>query len=69
MKDFFVYVKGEREKDTELMVRNYTAIPKSLTKVEGRVANSKSGKSPKLASYYAYWENRIYQVLTELILK
>lgn len=53
MKDFFVYVKGEREKDTELMVRNYTAIPKSLTKVEGRVANSKSGKSPKLASYYA----------------
>uniref|UniRef100_A0A8C3GNJ8 Dynein axonemal heavy chain 10 n=1 Tax=Cairina moschata TaxID=8855 RepID=A0A8C3GNJ8_CAIMO len=69
MKDFFVYVKGEREKDIELMVRNYTAIPKSLTKVEGRVANSKSGKSPKLASYYAYWENRIYQVLTELILK
>uniref|UniRef100_A0A8B9BUE2 Dynein axonemal heavy chain 10 n=1 Tax=Anser brachyrhynchus TaxID=132585 RepID=A0A8B9BUE2_9AVES len=69
MKDFFVYVKGERAKDTELMVRNYTAIPKLLTKVEGRVANTNSGKSPKLASYYAHWENRIYQVLTELILK
>ncbi|NXI62875.1 DYH10 protein, partial [Anseranas semipalmata] len=69
MKEFFVHVKCERAKDIQLMVRKYTAIPQLLTKVEGRVANTNSGKSPKLASYYAYWENRIYQVLTQLILK
>ncbi|NXG46545.1 DYH10 protein, partial [Psilopogon haemacephalus] len=68
-KEFFEYVKCERAKDVAQMVRNYSAISPLLIKVEGRVANTNSGKSPKLASYYAYWEKRIYQVLTELIVK
>lgn len=50
------------------MVRMYTAIPQLLAQLEGLV-NMKSGKSSKLASYYAYWENRIYQMLIQLILK
>ncbi|XP_040982062.1 LOW QUALITY PROTEIN: dynein heavy chain 10, axonemal [Aquila chrysaetos chrysaetos] len=68
-KEFFEYVKCERAKDVAHMVRKYSAIPQLLIKVEGRVANTNSGKSPKLTSYYAYWENRIYQVLTQLIVK
>ncbi|NXT33611.1 DYH10 protein, partial [Pelecanoides urinatrix] len=68
-KEFFEYVKCERAKDVAHMVRKYTAIPQFLIKVEGHVANTNSGKSPKLTSYYAYWENRIYQVLTQLIVK
>ncbi|NXG58301.1 DYH10 protein, partial [Hemiprocne comata] len=68
-KEFFEHVKCERAKDVAHMVRKYTAIPQLLIEVERQVANTKSGKSPKLASYYAYWENRIYQVLTQLILK
>ncbi|KAJ7419933.1 Dynein heavy chain 10, axonemal [Willisornis vidua] len=66
---FFEYIKCERAKDVEPLVRKYSAIPPLLIEVEGRVANTKTGKSPKLASYYAYWENRIYQVLTQLIVK
>ncbi|NXV97678.1 DYH10 protein, partial [Calonectris borealis] len=68
-KEFFEYVKCERAKDVAHMVRKYTAIPQLLIKVEGQVANTNSGKSPKLTSYYAYWENRIYRVLTQLIVK
>uniref|UniRef100_A0A8C3JB17 Dynein axonemal heavy chain 10 n=1 Tax=Calidris pygmaea TaxID=425635 RepID=A0A8C3JB17_9CHAR len=68
-KDFFEYVKCERAKDVTHMVRKYSAIPQLLMKVERRVTNTNNGKSPKLTSYYAYWENRIYQVLTQLILK
>ncbi|NXV80428.1 DYH10 protein, partial [Atlantisia rogersi] len=68
-KEFFEYVKCERAKDVASMVRKYTAIPQLLMKVEGQVANTTTGKSPKLTSYYAYWENRIYQVLTQLIVK
>ncbi|NWZ50810.1 DYH10 protein, partial [Haliaeetus albicilla] len=68
-KEFFEYVKCERAKDVAHMVRKYSAIPQLLIKVEGRVANTNTGKSPKLTSYYAYWENRIYQVLTQLIVK
>ncbi|NXA37419.1 DYH10 protein, partial [Eudromia elegans] len=69
VKEFFEHIKCERVKDVEHMVRRYIAIGPLLTKVEGLVANTNSGKSPKLFSYYAYWENRIYQVLTQLILK
>ncbi|NXR55859.1 DYH10 protein, partial [Hippolais icterina] len=68
-KEFFDYVKCEQEKEVEQLVRKYSAIPQLLIEVERRVANTNSGKSPKLASYYAYWENRIYQVLTQLIVK
>ncbi|NXD77117.1 DYH10 protein, partial [Halcyon senegalensis] len=68
-KEFFEYVKCERAKDVAHMVRTYSAIPQFLVRVEGRVANTNSGKSPKLTSYYSYWEKRIYQVLTQLIVK
>ncbi|NXI79191.1 DYH10 protein, partial [Rhipidura dahli] len=67
--EFFDHVKCEQVKDVEHMVRKYSAIPQLLIEVEGRVAKTNSGKSPKLASYYAYWEHRIYQVLTQLIVK
>ncbi|NXG08210.1 DYH10 protein, partial [Sakesphorus luctuosus] len=66
---FFEYIKFERAKDVEPLVRKYSEIPPLLIEVEGRVANTKTGKSPKLTSYYAYWEKRIYQVLTQLIVK
>ncbi|NWR47610.1 DYH10 protein, partial [Regulus satrapa] len=68
-KEFFDYVKCEQAKVVEQLVRKYSAIPQLLIEVERRVAKTNSGKSPRLASYYAYWENRIYQVLTQLIVK
>ncbi|NWU75337.1 DYH10 protein, partial [Onychorhynchus coronatus] len=68
-KEFFDYIKCERAKDVAHIVRTYSAIPPLLIEVEGQVANTNTGKSPKLTSYYAYWENRIYQVLTQLIVK
>ncbi|NXV65102.1 DYH10 protein, partial [Molothrus ater] len=68
-KEFFDYVKCEQAKDVEQLVRKYSTIPQLLIEVERRVAYTNSGKSPKLASYYAYWENRIYQVLIQLIVK
>ncbi|NWZ12470.1 DYH10 protein, partial [Agelaius phoeniceus] len=68
-KEFFDYIKCEQAKDVEQLVRKYSTIPQLLIEVERRVAYTNSGKSPKLASYYAYWENRIYQVLIQLIVK
>ncbi|XP_027593384.2 dynein heavy chain 10, axonemal isoform X1 [Pipra filicauda] len=68
-KEFFDYIKCERAKDVAHIVRKYSEIPPLLIEVEGQVANTNTGKSPKLTSYYAYWENRIYQVLTQLIVK
>ncbi|NXR37780.1 DYH10 protein, partial [Zosterops hypoxanthus] len=68
-KEFFDHIKCEQAKEVEQLVRKYSAIPQLLREVERRVASTNSGKSPKLASYYAYWENRICQALTQLIVK
>ncbi|NXC37460.1 DYH10 protein, partial [Campylorhamphus procurvoides] len=68
-KAFFDYIKCERAKDVAPLVRKYSAIPSLLIEVEGRVTNTNTGRSPKLAAYYAYWEKRIYQVLIQLIVK
>uniref|UniRef100_UPI000FC45FB7 Dynein axonemal heavy chain 10 n=1 Tax=Bos taurus TaxID=9913 RepID=UPI000FC45FB7 len=69
VKEFFEHIERERAKDVDHMVRWYLAIGPLLTKVEGLVIHTNTGKAPKLASYYEYWENRIYEVLTKLILK
>lgn len=68
-KEFFDHIKCEQAKEVEQLVRKYSAIPQLLREVERRVASTNSGKSPKLATYYAYWENRICQALTQLIVK
>uniref|UniRef100_A0A6I8PPI6 Dynein heavy chain tail domain-containing protein n=1 Tax=Ornithorhynchus anatinus TaxID=9258 RepID=A0A6I8PPI6_ORNAN len=69
VKEFFEYIEHERAKDVDLMVRKYSAIGPLLTKVEGLIIHTNTGKAPKLASYYAYWENKIYNILTKLVLK
>jgi dynein heavy chain len=51
------------------MVRWYMAIGPLLTKVEGLVVHTNTGRAPKLASYYEYWEGKIYDVLVKLIQK
>ncbi|XP_019604311.2 dynein axonemal heavy chain 10 [Rhinolophus sinicus] len=69
VKEFFEHIDRERAKDVDYMVRWYLAVGPLLTKVEGLVIQTNTGKAPKLASYYEYWENRIYEVLTKLIVK
>ncbi|XP_069880965.1 dynein axonemal heavy chain 10 isoform X1 [Dipodomys merriami] len=69
VKEFFEHIERERAKDVEHMVRWYLAIGPLLTKVEGLVIHTNTGRASKLAPYYEYWEGKIYDVLTKLILK
>ncbi|XP_075390744.1 dynein axonemal heavy chain 10 [Tenrec ecaudatus] len=69
VKEFFEHIERERTKDLDHMVRWYLAIGPLLTKAEGLVIHTNTGKSPKLASYYKYWEGKIYDVLTKLVIK
>lgn len=69
VKEFFEYIERERSRDVDHMVRWYMAIGPLLTKVEGLVVHTNTGRAPKLASYYEYWEGKIYDVLVKLILK
>lgn len=50
----------------DILSRKYRAIGPLLTKMEGLVAHTNTGRSPKLQPYYAYWENAVYQALTKV---
>ncbi|XP_064619187.1 dynein axonemal heavy chain 10-like isoform X2 [Lineus longissimus] len=67
-KEFYEYVERERAKDFETLARKYRAVGPLLTKMEGLVVHTNTGKSPKLHQYYSYWERRVFHSLTKLIL-
>ncbi|XP_069071115.1 dynein axonemal heavy chain 10 [Pleurodeles waltl] len=69
VKDFFEYIERERAKDIDILVRKYAAIGPLLTKMEGLVVHTNTGRDPKMAQYYAYWEHKVYNSLTKMITK
>jgi len=48
LQEFFEFIEQERVKDLEALARKYRAIGPLLTKMEGLVAHTNTGKSPKL---------------------
>ena len=50
----------------EGLARKYHAIGPLLTKMEGLVAHTNTGKSPKMHHYYVYWEAKIYDALLKV---
>uniref|UniRef100_A0A8C6Y8I9 Dynein axonemal heavy chain 10 n=1 Tax=Naja naja TaxID=35670 RepID=A0A8C6Y8I9_NAJNA len=69
VKDYFEFIKRERARDMEHLVRKYTSVGPLLTKMEGLVVNTNTGKASRLVTYYAFWEKKIYQSVTNLVLK
>ena len=59
-------MEKERAKDFEILARKYRAIGPLLTKMEGLVVHTNSGRSAKLASYYAYWERKVFDSLNKV---
>ncbi|XP_078467787.1 dynein axonemal heavy chain 10-like [Lampetra planeri] len=68
-REFFQSMECERQRDVELLLREVQAIGPLLVKVEGLVAFTSTGRSPQLANYYTYWERRIYDALTSMVLR
>ena len=66
-KEFFEHIEKERAKDFEVLAQRYRAIGPLLTKMEGLVVLTNTGKSPKMKSYYSYWEARVFKTLTRLV--
>ncbi|XP_076108254.1 dynein axonemal heavy chain 10-like isoform X2 [Mytilus galloprovincialis] len=67
-KEYFENVEQERAKDFEILARKYRAIGPLLTKMEGLVVHTNSGRSAKLSAYYSHWERKVFDSLNKLIL-
>uniref|UniRef100_A0A8C4TE89 Dynein axonemal heavy chain 10 n=1 Tax=Erpetoichthys calabaricus TaxID=27687 RepID=A0A8C4TE89_ERPCA len=68
VKEFYEYIERQRAKDVIFLCRKYNAIGPLLTKVESLVVHTSTGKAPNMAHYYAYWERRVYNALTTMVL-
>jgi dynein heavy chain len=68
--DFFEKMEHRRTERLDALAHDYKTIGESfLMKVEEVVAKTASGCSPILAVYYQYWELRIYNAITEMIIR
>ena len=48
------------------MIRKYQTIGPLITKIEGLVVNTSTGKSPRMALYYQHWEKKVYNSILKL---
>ena len=66
--EYFEFQESHRCHIFQTLARKYKAIGPLLIKVEGLVAATNTGKSPRLRQYYAYWEKRIFNSLVKVSL-
>ena len=67
LQEFFEHIESRRGYTTQKLVTMYRAMSPMLTKIEGLVVNTNTGKAVKLAPYYQYWESIIYDGIKQVI--
>lgn len=68
LQEFYEHIERQRMAVLEGLVKKYRTISPLLGKIEEVVAGTNSGKSPALASYYAFWERAIFNALNSMVL-
>ncbi|KAL4108550.1 hypothetical protein PRIC1_000265 [Phytophthora ramorum] len=66
--EFYELVERNRMQRIEELVQSYRSIGPLLIKVEEIVAGVNTGTSPKMSTYYMYWERRIFNAITKMII-
>ncbi len=66
--EFYERLEKHRVSRLEQLVAKYNSIGPLLLKVEGIVAQTDTSCSPALGGYYVYWERRIFNAVTEMII-
>ncbi|KAG5468437.1 hypothetical protein LSCM1_02417 [Leishmania martiniquensis] len=62
-------IERRRVEQLDRCMRAYRTAKPLLTKVEGQLLGTHTGKCSNLASYYRHWEQRIWRALTTMVLK
>lgn len=66
--EFYELVERNRMQRIDELVQSYRSIGPLLIKVEEIVAGVNTGTSPKMSTYYMYWERRIFNAITKMII-
>jgi len=65
-KEYFEAVEAKRRADLTELNKKYKLIGPLITKVEGLVCGTNTSKSPKMQTYYVYWEKKIYDTIVKV---
>ena len=67
VKTYFEVVEHNKSRDFELLARKYRAIVPLLTKMEGLVVATNTGRADKMANYYRHWERQVHDAIYQAI--
>ncbi|CAD7925016.1 unnamed protein product [Amoebophrya sp. A120] len=67
--EFYEYFEKFREQQVADLVKKYESISPFLIKIEETTAGTKTGSSPAMAEYYVYWERRIFNAITTMLIR
>ena len=65
---FYETLERQRQSRIDTLVSKYKSIGPLLMKVEEIVSGTSTGASPQLSTYYLFWERRIFNAITQMIL-
>ncbi|KAL8020331.1 putative AAA+ ATPase domain, dynein heavy chain region D6 P-loop domain-containing protein [Plasmopara halstedii] len=66
--EFYELVERNRMQRLDDLVQSYRSIGPLLIKVEEIVAGVNTGTSPAMSTYYMYWERRVFNAITKMII-
>uniref|UniRef100_A0A8D3BG74 AAA+ ATPase domain-containing protein n=1 Tax=Scophthalmus maximus TaxID=52904 RepID=A0A8D3BG74_SCOMX len=69
VKEFCEHIERERGKSVNLLVMKYSDIGHSIIKTEHLIMDTSSGKAKCMADYYLYWEEKVFDSLTKMVLR
>ncbi|CAJ1332260.1 unnamed protein product [Effrenium voratum] len=67
--EFGEFFERHRLSQLEDLVKKYDSIGPFLVKIEETTAGTKTGMAPSMAEYYHYWERRIFNAITTMLLR
>lgn len=67
--DFYEYIEEHRARVVEALQAKYESITSYLKRIEELLEGRASGSSEAMSGYYHYWERRIFNAITTMLLK
>ncbi|KAM3610556.1 uncharacterized protein V6R79_005609 [Siganus canaliculatus] len=69
VKQFCESIEQERAKTVHVLSRKYADIGPLITRIEHLILDTNTGKAKCMANYYIYWERKVLDCLTNMVLR
>uniref|UniRef100_A0A0G4IFQ9 AAA+ ATPase domain-containing protein n=1 Tax=Chromera velia CCMP2878 TaxID=1169474 RepID=A0A0G4IFQ9_9ALVE len=67
--EFYEFFERHRAVHTDELKKAYEGLTNFLMKIEENTAGTKTGAAPSMFEYYRYWERRIFNALTTMLVR